>query len=325
VTTIRNLAMTAALVLASPAHAAAEPSPLTLDRSIPLAGEGRIDHLATDETHRKVFVAELGAGAVEAVDVASGRPDGRITGLKEPQGLGYLPQGNQLAVASGGDGTLRFYDASTLAPVAVLKLGDDADDVRVDPASGRIFVGYGHALAVVDGRRHVVLAHVDLPAHPEGFEVDGDRVYVNLPNAGGLAVIDLAAGKIAARWANHVAAFNFPLALNRDAKVLATVYRLPAKLALIDLGGRLVQADSTCGDADDAFFDKSAARLYVVCGAGSVDAFGAEGQEYRRLGRVPTRDGARTGLFSAPLHRLFVAAPARGQHPAALLLYRTTP
>src|SRR5690349_2130245 len=87
------------------------PAPMTLERSIPLAGSGRIDHLAVDEDHHRVFVAELGAGAVEAVDLTSGRSLGRVTGLNEPQGLGYLHGSGQLAVASGGDGTLRFYAA----------------------------------------------------------------------------------------------------------------------------------------------------------------------------------------------------------------------
>ena len=53
----------------------ADGSPLlSLDGSIALPGvAGRIDHLAYDPHGRRLFVAELGNGTVEAIDLASGR------------------------------------------------------------------------------------------------------------------------------------------------------------------------------------------------------------------------------------------------------------
>jgi DNA-binding beta-propeller fold protein YncE len=93
------------------------PVQLTLERTIPLPNvSGRIDHLAIDVPHQRLFVAELGNGSVDAIDLSSGATR-RISGLKEPQGLAYLPDRNQLVVASAGDGTVRFFDANSLAPL----------------------------------------------------------------------------------------------------------------------------------------------------------------------------------------------------------------
>src|SRR4051812_42625517 len=85
---------------------AAAPAPsLTLERTIALPGaNGRIDHLAFDARRGRLVVAELGAGAVEVVDVATGASTGRITGLKEPQGVAVLDGPDEIAVAAGGDG-----------------------------------------------------------------------------------------------------------------------------------------------------------------------------------------------------------------------------
>jgi hypothetical protein len=80
-------------------------------------------------------VAELGNGSVDAIDLLTGEMR-RIEGLREPQGLAYLPDRNELVVASGGDGTVRFFDANSLAPVGSLTLGSDADNVRVDQETG---------------------------------------------------------------------------------------------------------------------------------------------------------------------------------------------
>jgi hypothetical protein len=320
-----GLAAAAVLAMGAGDARPAPPPVLSLERTIALPGVGgRIDHLAVDPMRRRLFVAALGAGSVEALDLASGRPLGRIGGLREPQGLGYLPGREELAVASGGDGTLRFYRAADLTPVAALKLGEDADNVRVD--GGRVLVGYGQALAVVDAASHALVGRIPLPAHPEGFQVAGDRAFVNVPDAGAVVVVDLKAGRELARWRNPGPHFNFPLALDRTAGRLAVVYRLPARLALFEAGsGRVEQQLETCGDADDVFFDAARRRIYVVCGGGSVDVFVRHGEGYVAAARIPTRRGARTGLFSPELDRLYVAARAQGADPAAILSERPAP
>lgn len=300
---------------------------LVLEREIVLPRvTGRIDHLALDAAGRRLFVAELGNGSVESLDLASGRSLGRIGGLQEPQGIGYVAAGDELAVATGGDGMLRFYRAADLRPLGAIKLGDDADNVRADAATGRLVVGVGKALALVDPARRAVVRTIALPAHPEGFQIQGSRVFVNLPDAGQVAVFDLGSGRELARWRNPAAGLNFPLALDASGGVVAVVYRLPAKLVLFDAAsGKVRQQLGTCGDADDADFDGARQRLYVVCGAGAVDVFEQGQGGFARSARVPTRDGARTGLFAPKLDRLYVAARAAGGSEAAILVLRPTP
>jgi hypothetical protein len=299
------------------AHPASQP--LVLERTIPLTGVGgRIDHLAVDLAHQRLFIAELGNGSVDAVDLAGG-PARRITGLKEPQGLLYLPSRDELVVASGGDGTVRFYRGKDLAPLEVMQVGDDADNLRLDK-SGNIVVGYGGgALAVSDPASRKTIKRLALKAHPESFRFDGDRVFINVPDANAIVVGDMTTGKITATWkASH--RWNFPLAY--DAGTIAVVYRLPSRLVMMDAASGVVKSDTeTCGDADDVFFDAKRQRLYVSCGSGAVDVVDiANG--YKSISRVPTRSGARTALFAPELDRLFVAARAGLGESAAILVYR---
>ena len=53
----------------------AEPGPpLVLERTIPLPGvSGRIDHMAVDLRRGRLFVAELGNGTIDVVDLAEGK------------------------------------------------------------------------------------------------------------------------------------------------------------------------------------------------------------------------------------------------------------
>jgi len=66
-------------------------NPLTLAATITLAGvQGRIDHLAVDIAHERLFLAALGNNTVEVIDVKAGKRIHTIPGLQEPQGLLYL-------------------------------------------------------------------------------------------------------------------------------------------------------------------------------------------------------------------------------------------
>ena len=228
---------------------------------------------------------------MEAIDLARGVSLGRITGLTEPQGLAYLAARDEFAVASGGDGSVRFYRALDLAPAGLVQVGGDADDLRVD-AAGRVVVRYGSgALAVIDPASRKVVAKLDLPAHPEGFQLEGAKVFINLPDAKRIAVGDLAGGRIIATWpADHL--WNFPMALDVGGETLAVVYRLPSRLQLLDLASAAVKLDQkTCGDADDVFFDAPRHRIYVICGAGQIWPVPANPSASRR-GQAPGQDSS---------------------------------
>lgn len=308
--------------------ARSENASLVLERTIVLKDvTGRIDHLAYDASRGRLFIAELGNGSVEGVDLATGRSVGRIAGLEAPQGVAFLPARDELAVASGGDGTVRFYRAADLSAAGVMHVGSDPDNLRVDSGSGRLVVGYGSgALALIDPATRKVITRTQLPAHPEGFQLDGELAYVNLPDAGRIARVNFAEGRVLAVWPNDGLRFNFPLAFDPAGQVFAVAYRFPARLAVFDPAtGAPRQSLAACGDADDLYFDRPRALLYVICGQGAVDVFGTAATGYRHIARVTTRSGARTGLFVPSLDRLIVAARAQGGADAALLVYRPLP
>src|SRR5262252_337213 len=208
---------------------------LRVEAKIPL-GEvrGRIDHMAADIDRRRVFVAELGNNTVGIVDVGQAKVLQVLAGLKEPQGVGYLPSTDTLYVANGGDGSLRLFQGPSYTANGRIDFGNDADNVRMDQAKGHVVVGYGDgALAVIDGAKANKIGEVRLPAHPEGFQLDsGGRAYVNLPNARGIAVADLSSGKLISVWPVGGASANFPMALDSDSNHVLAVFRDPPKLGV---------------------------------------------------------------------------------------------
>src|SRR6185437_11145713 len=97
---------------------AQEPPPLVLERTIPLAGvSGRIDQLAIDLRRKRLLVAELGNDTVDAIDLVAGKAIHRIVGLREPQGIGYAPGADVIAVASAGDVSVRLFRGEDFSPM----------------------------------------------------------------------------------------------------------------------------------------------------------------------------------------------------------------
>src|SRR5882762_649774 len=92
----------AAVLWVGPDPTAAQPSdaPLQLEGKIPLGTvRGRIDHMAIDLDRHRLFVAELGSDSVGVVDLDARKVVHQLGGLKEPQGVAYLPSSDTLFVA----------------------------------------------------------------------------------------------------------------------------------------------------------------------------------------------------------------------------------
>ena len=90
---------------ASYAQSAEDKAPLRLEAKILLGDvRGRIDHLAVDLKRQRLFVAELGNDSVGVVDLTTHSLLRTITGLNEPQGVGYEPSTDTLYVANARDG-----------------------------------------------------------------------------------------------------------------------------------------------------------------------------------------------------------------------------
>jgi YVTN family beta-propeller protein len=301
--------------------------PLQLEAKILLGDvRGRIDHMAVDVKRQRLFVAELGNDSVGVVDIGNRSLIRTITGLKEPQGVGYEPSTDTLFVANARDGSVEAFDGNDYKTARRLELGSDADNIRIDSAASHVVIGYGAgALAFVDLANRGKIQDAPLKAHPESFQIVGERIFVNLPDVHAVAVVDGKSGKQIAAWPMAKGG-NFAMAVDRDRGRLLVAFRRPPELGVFDItDGKPVATSETCGDVDDLFVDAKRSRVYISCGAGYVDVFETSATTYRRIARIPTATGARTSLFVPEMDRLLVAVRAGPAGPAAIWMFKPMP
>ena len=297
--------------------------------AVPLPGvAGRIDHLAFDPSNQRLFVAALGNNTVEVLATATIAHHRSLAGFHEPQGAAFVSDLGAVAVANGDTGTLQLVDAQTFATRWTTDIGGDADNVRFDAAAKRVYVAAVDGLYVVDPAAGKKLGRVPIDGHPESFQLEtsGTRIFANLPGLLKSQVIaaDRQSMKVAGEWPTQNCGGNYPMALDEATSRLFVGCRRPARLAMVDTrSGSFVTSVDIVGDTDDLFYDEALRRLYVIGGDGFVDVIAREGDGLKRIGRVSTRAGARTGLWVSSQRRLYVAVPERSGESAEIRVFES--
>ena len=294
---------------------------------IPMPGvKGRIDHFGVDVERHRLFVAALGNDTLEVLDTGARKRERSLDGFGEPQGVLNVAETNRVFVANGGKNRVDILDSESLVLLGHVNGLEDADNVRYDAQARKVYVGYGSgALRLLDALTGASGGDIALPGHPESFQLEkrGTRIFVNVPTAGRVSVVDRVKRTVIGGWSVPAAA-NFPMALDEAGRRLFVGTRAPALRLVYDIDtGRVVARHPIGGDTDDIFYSAALKRVYVVCGEGRIDVLRQDDPDhYAFVGSVPTAPRARTGLIVTEDDALYVAAPANGAAPARVLAYR---
>jgi hypothetical protein len=306
-------------------------APLTLTGAIPLANaQGRIDHFAFDPGNR-LFVSALGNDSEEIIDLSAQRSIHSITGLPTPQGVVYSPETNKLFVASA-KGKLYIFDGTSFSLITTIDFRDDADNLRYDPASKLVYLGYGDgdsaAIAVIDATTNQRQQEFKVGAHPESFQLEtsGPNIFVNLPDKKQIAVVNRKSHTVS-KWPLKLGG-NFPMALDETHHRLFIATRTPSRLAVFDTkSGQMVAALPCVQDADDLYFDAERRRIYIPGGEGYISVFQQkDADHYAPIAKIRSALGARTAGYAGKIgkkgfDRLYLAVPARADRKAEVWIY----
>ncbi|MBI3502195.1 MAG: YncE family protein [Bacteroidetes bacterium] len=300
---------------------------LKLEKTISLPNvSGRIDHIAINLKKQIAYVAALSNNTVEVVDLKKGEVIHSIKDMDEPQGIIYIPENNSIFIANGGNGNCVAVDADNYQQTHSVTLSGDADNVRYDSASQKIFVGYEKgAIAIIDAITFKQTEDIKLSGHPESFQIDKsvNKIYVNVPDANLIEVIDLKNNSVIAQWKMTEAKSNFPMALDETNHRLFIGCRHPAKMLVLDTQtGKINSSLDIDNDVDDIFYNNTTKEIYLSCGGGYIDIIKqTDVNNYLASGKISSHSGARTSLFIPELKQIFLASPSGTNREAQLMIY----
>jgi DNA-binding beta-propeller fold protein YncE len=235
---------------------------------------------------------------------------------------------------------VRVFRGDTFALLDSIQLELGPNRVAYDPGSKLLYVGYGGKdagkdygeVGIIDAAKDAKVADMQVAAHPAELLLDksGDTLFVLIPAASKIQVIDTKKRQVVATW---------PVSSERpgDAAFDETANRLflgthvpPRMIAMDSTTGKQVANLPTMEGMDGVYFDSKLRRIYVSGGRGFDVGFvyiyqQQDPDHYTQIATVPTKPGAGTSFWAPELNRYYVAAPPSDKDDAAVLVYESRP
>ncbi|MHB1426136.1 MAG: YncE family protein [Gemmataceae bacterium] len=317
------------LLLAGAAFAhAAQPATLELLQTIPLKGKaGRLDHLAIDGKHGRLFVANLSNDSLDIVDLRAGRLLKQIPDQKKIQGIAYAEELDRIYAGNGVSDACNVFDGRDYKLLKSIKL-PGADNVRYLPRRHLVYVGHAEkTLSAIDARTYEIKATIPLPGRPEAFQLETKRprLYLNTVEPTRLVAIDTDKNEVLHSYALKSADRAYPMALDEtNHRVFLGCRNKPSVVIVDSETGLEVASVAIPEDIDDLFYDAKNKRLYASCGAGALAVIQQrDADHYTTLETIPTAKLARTCFFDPAGERLYLIVPRQeGEEGPTLRLYR---
>lgn len=298
----RFVAGLAALVIAPAAQAAGYH---VVDR---IAGpDGGWDYASYDAVRDRVLVAR--AGAVTAIDLKTKQVNPAFAPAARGHAAFPINGGAEVVITNGTPNTATFVNADTGAAIATVATGDGPDDAIFDAKSGLLLVmdHRGGDITLIDPKAHAAVGTIPVGGTLEAAAVDGaGRLFVNVENLNQIAVVDIAARKVTARYALAGCEGPTGIAYVAADKLLISSCDGVAVVTNAQTGKQVGQIKIGDG-ADGVAYDAVRHLAFVPAGvSGTLAVISVSHGKATLVETVPTQKGARTLAIDSATGRVFL-------------------
>ena len=309
---MKALVVTLALVLLTGSFTVLAQSEWAVTKTLPIGGEGGWDYLTVDpQTHRLYVPRSTHTMVIEA---ESGKVIADIPGQKRAHGVAIVPQAGRGFISDGGgNGAIVIFDLKTNLVLGSIAAQPDADGIIFDSYSGRVLVVSGDKGLLmslkpdIDPRTGTIEPPVELGGKPEFLASDGKgKVYLNLVDKNEVAVVDMKARRVTARW--PVAPGGAPVGMSIDPKrrLLFIGCRKPQKLIVMSADDGKVLSDLPIGAGVDAT-KVDGGQAFASCADGSLAVVSEKSPaKFEIVQTVKTPQGARTMGVDPTTHTIYL-------------------
>jgi hypothetical protein len=284
---------------------------------------------------KRLFLAALGNGTMEVIDLAAGKPLHILMGFKDAQAALYVPETSLIFVSDGEPGLCNVYDGSSYQLVRSITDLPGADNIRYDAFSARTYgaglvhVAYRHGLRALDSRDGKPVYDIPVDAQSESFQFEATtgRIFASLPTLGYVAVANTGKRVVLDKWPLPGFKPFYPMALDAANHRLFIGSRNPAKLLVLNTDrGKIVTSVEGVGHTDDLWYDAARKRVYMPGGDGEIGVFEQRDTDhYPLIAKIPSVPGASTSFFVPDFNRLYVPATPYAGQPSSVQVFGVQP
>lgn len=246
----------AAMLMAGslPGHGQAKWS---VKNTVQIGGEGGWDYALADGRNHRLFVTR--STHTQVVDTETGKVIADIPGQIRSHGTAIVPAANRGFITDGGgEGAIDVFDLTTYKLLGKIHTMPDSDGIIYDRSTNLILAVSGDGNSLMTFSPDIDIASgkvtkIDLGGAPEFLAADRDgKAYVNLEDKDVVAVVDLKANKVIAKWPVAPGGHPVGMAIDMRDHLLFVGCRNPQKLVIMDTQTGKVVADLPIGTGVDA-------------------------------------------------------------------------
>ncbi|MDP9049445.1 MAG: YncE family protein [Acidobacteriota bacterium] len=281
-------------------------------RTFPIGGPGGWDYLTPDPDGHRLFVPRSTHTMVISTD--SGKILGDIPGQKIAHGVAIVPSTGRGFISDGG-GSVVVFDLKTYAVLGRITTLPDSDGIIYDPSLGLVLFVSGDDGKLMSFKPDIDTANgkmdepIDLGGAPEFLASDGaGKVYINLMDKNEVAVVDMKARKVVARWPVSPGGAPVGMSIDTQRKLLVIGCRKPQKLIVMSTVDGKVLADLPIGTSVDAIVIDHG-QLFASCRDGSLSVAREKSPgKFEIVQVVTTHQGASTMALDPKTDRIYLPA-----------------
>ncbi len=287
---------------------AATPAPsLTIEARIP-GPDGGWDYATFDAARRRIYVAH--GDTVMSIDADTGQANANFASGAHLHAVVPVPGTNLLVTTNGGSDSANVLDAATGRMLSSVTTAKDPDGAVFDPSSNLVVVVNGDVglVSLLDPKSAKVVGTIAVGAGLEFPAVDGKgRLYVNIEETGEIAVIDVAARKVLARYPMPGCKSPTGLALTADGRLISACANGVAKIVEA-ASGREIASLAIGARPDAVLLDEARGVAYIPSGmTGTLAVIALSGKASNSIVEtIHTQLGARTGAVDLKTGKIYL-------------------
>jgi len=279
---------------------------------IPIGGEGGWDYITVDPAAHRLYQSH--ATHIVVADIDSGRVVGDIPDTDGVHGFAIAPDLGRGFTSNGRANTSTIIDLDTLQPLGTVATEGNPDAIFYEPMRQEVWTmnGTGQSTTVFEARTGRVVATIPLGGKPEAVAEDraAGRLFVNIEDAGALAVIDIASHTLQATWPLAGCEEPTGLGYSPDAHRLFSACANAVMVVTDSTSGARVTTMPIGNGADGAAFDPVTGYAFASNGRDGTVTIGHldNPDTLTVVQTLPTRVSGRTMTLDPVSHDIYVPA-----------------
>lgn len=272
-----------------------------------ISSMGGWDYLAANPGSNKLYLSH--GNQVNILDKTTGDSLGIIPNTNGVHGIAFVTAAGKGYTSNGRLNNITIFEPATDKVLGQVAVGKNPDWIMYDPFSKRIVTSNhsGGDITLVDPSTDQVTATIPVGGNKlETIVTDNaGKLYINAEDKNEIDVVDIAAGKVIARWPLEA---DGPTGLAIDVQTKRLFATCDKTLVIVDASNGKIVAKLPIGDGcDGAAFDPASKLIFTSNGEGTMTVIKEISKDrFAVIDNVPTKKGARTICLDEKTHTLYL-------------------